>query len=304
MPAPRDTYVNPLLTDVSVAYKNNNFIAESIFPTVMVDKETGLYFVHDKENLRSPTDARRAEFGRANRVTNTLTEAAYALEEKSLEAPISDRVMRQYDDPFDPKRNATELVTEKLYLDREKDLQTTLVAGAATNTDLNGSWSTTTTDIIGLIRTARNQIHRRTTQKANVVLLGKPAYDVLLENAAFIERIKYTGRPTEGVIRQAIAEFFDVERVIIGEAVENTSKEGQADSLDYIWGDNVIVAFVASSPAIEMPSAGYHLTLRDARFIDEWYEKEIKTSFVRANDFYDSKIVVPDALYVYSDVVA
>lgn len=302
---PRDTFVNPLLTNISVAYSNDAYIAGSLFPTVEVDKETGLYFVVDKENLRAPADARRAEFGRANRVSNNLTQAAYALEEKSLEAPISDRVMKQYSDPFDPKANATKLVKDKLLLDKEKDLVTTILGStvAGNNIDSAASWATAATDILAQVRTGRTFIQKSTGKKANTVLLSKDAYDAIMKNTAFIAAVQYTSFPSEGALRQKLAEWFDVERVLVGEAVENTSKEGQADSLDYIWKDLAVVAYVSPNPALETPSAGYELKLKGAEYVDEWYEQEIKTTFVRNNDYYDNKVVDKTALYIITNVV-
>lgn len=303
---PQDTYVNPLLTDVSVAYSNDQYVADSLFPTVVVEKETGVYFVMDKENLRAPADARRAEFGRANRVINTLRQEAFALEEKSLESPISDRIMRQYSDPFNPKANATKLVTDKLMLDKEKDLQAVLLNAAGTNNSLDagGAWSTASTDIVGQVRAGRNYVQKNTGKKANTLLLGKPALDSLLKNQNFIDSIKYVQVVTEEALKNAIKNYFDVERVLFGEAIENTAKEGQTDVLDFVWGDMAVVAYVAPNPALETPSAGYHLQLRDARFVDEWYEQAIKTTFVRANDQFDSKIVDQDALYVITNTNA
>lgn len=304
MPAPRDTYVNPLLTNISVDYKNTSFIAEQVFPSVPVDKESGIYFVaNDKEKLRAPSDARRAEFGRANRVTNGLTEATYSLEERSLETPISDRVMRNYQDPFEPKKNATELVTQKLLLSNEKEVAN-LLLNNGTQVDENGAWSTPSTNLVSKAQTARNAIQLATGMKANTVVIGKPAYDAIMLNTDLADRIKYTGRPTPEVIRNALAEFFDVERVLVGETIENTAKEGQTPTVSWVWSDAVSFLYVPQSAALEIPAAGYRLVQTDQRYVDEWYEQEIKTTFVRANDTFENKIVVPGAIYTYYDVVA
>lgn len=303
MASPTTVFVNQLLTDVSVSYKNDSYIADQLFPTVFVDKITGLYFVSDKENLRAPASALRAEIGRANRVTNTLTTANYSLKEKSLETPISDIVMRNYSNPFDPKRTATQLVTEKLMLDKELDLQTTLLATTRPTLNAANSWSTVGTDIVGQIRTARTSVQKNTGKKANTVVIGKPAWDVLMKNTALLASIQYVSQVTEANIRNAIAAWFDVDRVLVGDAIANTAKEGQTDTMGYLWGNNIIVAYVAPSAQLETPSAGYTLTLKDARYIDEWYEQERKTTFIRANDFYQSKIVDPYAMYVITNAV-
>lgn len=299
---PRTTYVNPLLTDISVAYQSKNLIGEQIFPTVQVDTETGVYFVVDKENLRSPADARRADLGRANRVENTMTTASYALEERSLETPITDRVMRQYKDPFDPKKNATILVSDKLAILKEKEIRATILASGATGLDENSAWATASTDILGHIRTAKNTVLKGCGNDANVMVIGKPALDALLTNTALIDAIKYTQAVTEEALIVALQNYFDIPKVLIGKGVENTAKEGQTDSQDFIWSDEAIVAYVPDAPALETPSAGYLLQLRDARYVDEWREDEIKSSFVRANDFYSAVIVDKNAMYIFTDV--
>lgn len=303
MPAPRTTYVDPLLTNVSVGYKNEQYVAEKFFPTVYVDKETGIYFVKDKENLRAPADARRGEFSRANRVQNTLSEATYTLEEKSLETGISDRVMRNYSDPFNPKSNATELVTEKLLIDNEKDLKTTLLA-AITETEAAGTWATITTDIVGTVRSKAALIKKATGHAPNTALIG---YDTLMsgimKNTAFLDSVKYTSMVNDEVLMGALAKWLNVKQVLIGDAVENTAKEGQTDSQTFIWDDLFILAFVAPSAAIETPSAGYRLVQKDARFVDTWYEQEIKTTFVRANDFYDNKVVDTGAIEIIANTI-
>lgn len=304
MPAPRSTYVDPLLTNVSVAYKNLHYIGEQFFPTVSVDKETGIYFVKDKENLRAPADALRGEFSRANRVSNTLSEATYTLQEKSLETAISDRVMRNYSDPFDPKSNATELVTEKLLLDNEKDLKTTILASGANNTDAAGGWATAGTDIVGTVRSKAGLIQKATGYAPNTALISKDTLDNgILKNTAFLDSVKYTTIVNDSNLLGALAQWLNVERVLVADAVENTAAEGQTDAMSWIWDDLFVLAYVAPRAALETASAGYRLTLNDARFVDTWYEQEIKSTFVRANDFYDNLVVDPTAMEIISDTI-
>lgn len=301
---PRSTYVNKLLTNISLGYKNPNLIADMVFPTVVVDNETGIYFVQDdKAAMRNPADVRRALNGRANRVTSRLTQATYALEEKTLEYAIDKRVMDAAALPFNPKVTATNVVTGQLAVNKEKDLVTTLT-GAVTPTDLSGAWSTTSTDIVGTIRSGRDSILLNTGQEANTLILSKTAFDLALENDDIIERLKYTARATEQTIATALADFFGVDRVLIGKGVENTAKEGQTASTSYIWGEYVVLMYVNPSPAIDMPSAGYHLQLANGRYVDEWVEQANKSTIVRANDFYDPKVIDTGAIKVYSNAAA
>lgn len=298
---PRSTYVNPLLTDLYVGYSSGDFVAEKFFPTVTVEKETGTYFVRDKENLRAPADARRGDLARANRVQNSLTSATFALEEKSLEHAIPDRVLRNYADPFDPKKNGTMLVTEKLKLDNEKDLKTTLLAQSSQVQDISAAWIAGF-DIQGQIRAKRTAIQKATGRKPNQALMGPAARDALLNNTAFKTSIQYVQVVNDANLLDALAKFLGVDGVTIGEAIENTSKEGQADSLDYIWKNELILAYVNPNPAIEDTSLGYRLQQRNVAAVDEWYEQQIKSTFVRATDFYDNYVVDPNCMWYFTNV--
>jgi hypothetical protein len=305
MPAIRDTYVNPLLTDIYVGYGGEqNYIAGALFPTVEVDKETGIYFVRDKENLRAPADARRGEFSRANRVSNTLSQATYTLEEKTLESPISWKLKKNGQIPFDAKKNATMLVTDKLKLDKEIDLQATILAAGAPGLDASTAWATITTDIVGQVRTGRDTIQKNTGKRPNVAVISKLSLNAVMKNTAFLDSIKYVNVVNEESLRSALAAWFDVPRILIADAINNTAKEGQAtDVMDWIWSDNFVLAYVTPTPALEVPTAGYEIKLSDVAAVDEWSEPEIKTDFVRATDYYDNKVVDPSAMYVITNTV-
>jgi hypothetical protein len=304
MPAVRDTYVNPLLTDIYLGYSGEqNYIAGQLFPTVEVDKETGIYFVRDKENLRAPADARRGEFSRANRVTNTLSQATYTLEEKTLESPISWKLRKNGQMPFDPKKNATMLVKDKLALDKEIDLQATILAAGAPGLDAATAWNTISTDIVGQVRTGRDTIQKNTGKRPNVAVISKLSLNAVLKNTAFLASIQYVNVVNEANLRSALAQWFDVERVLIADAINNTAKEGQTDVMDWVWSDNFILAYVTPTPAIEVPTAGYEIKLSGVAAVDEWSEPDIKTDFVRATDYYDNKVVDPNAMYVITNTV-
>lgn len=299
------TFVSPLLTNVFIGYNNPTYVHGRLFPTVQVDKETGIYFVRDKENLRAPADARRGEFARANRVMNNLTQSTYTLEEKTLETAISERVMNNYQDPFDPKKNATMLVADKLSLDEEIDLQATLIAAASgSNTlDTSTSWATISTDIIGQVRVGQDYILKNTGKKANVAVLPRLSRNAILKNTAFIASIQYVQVVNDQALKAAMAAWFDVEEVIFADAINNTSKEGQADVMDWVWQDNFTLAYVEKNPALESTSLGYKLQQANAAYVDEWYEQDKKTTIVRASDFYDNKIVDSACMYFISNTV-
>lgn len=299
---PRSTYVNPLLTNVYIGYTSGDFVADALFPTVTVQKETGTYFIRDKENLRAPADARRGDYARANRVQNSLSAASFSLEEKSLETAIPWRIYKNYSDPFNPKKNATMLVTEKLKLDNELDARATLLGQTSQVQDLSAAWASAAFDISGQIRSRRTSVQKASTKKPNVALMGIAARDAILKNTDFKTSIQYVQVVNDENLLSALAKFLGVQKVVIGEAVQNVAKEGQADSLDYVWKNELILAYVNPNAAIEDTSLAYRLVQEGAAYVDEWTEEANKIDLVRANDFYDNFIVDPTCMWYYTNV--
>jgi hypothetical protein len=89
----------------------------------------------------------------------------------------------------------------------------------------------------------------------NVLVIGPLVLDVLLEHPTVIDRIKYTER---GIVSlDLLATLFDVDRIVVPEAIINSGAEGAADSFDFIYGKNMLLAYANPNPDIEQPSAGY-----------------------------------------------
>lgn len=305
-------YIDQALSDVSIRYTNKNFIADQVFPILPVDKETGLVFKFDKENLRSPQDTTRGDYARSERVDYGLSTVPYGpLLEHSIEVPLSQRLLDMYQTPLQPEINATNTATEKLLIERESGLVGYLGNAAnfpATNkVTLSGTqqWSDyTNSKPFSDIQTGATAILQGSTFKPNTVAMGRAVYDQLVNHPQVTDRLKYTARATNEEVTNAIADLFGVQKVLIGEAISNTANEGQADATSFIWGKNVYLLYVTDTPAVESVSAGYHLVLKDKRFVDKWYEQPIKTQFVRANDFYTRFVMATECIYCIYNAVA
>lgn len=303
-----NTYQDPLLTNVSVKYTNPgvSFIAERLFPQVRVQKKTGIYFTYDKSNLKASDDVRTGK-ARANRVDYELTKTPYGpLVEHSLEYGIEDDEMEQYDSPHNARVDATETLTEKMLINKEKKLATMLtdVAIVTQNVTLTGGDKFSdyaNSNPFDVIQTAKNTIQKNGLLQPNTCTMSYEAWAVMQHHPDLLERIKYSER---GIITEDIFKaLFGFQNLLIGSAVENTGEDGAADAMSYIWGKNMILSYVSPTPKLKAVSAGYHLQLKDARTIDWWDERPVKTQFVRITDYFDPHIVAQEAIYLIKDVV-
>src|SRR3954451_22836411 len=106
-PVQQQVYADAILSNISVAYENKTYIADTIFPELQVKNKTGLYFVYDKSKFRLVNDY-RAPGTRAQQVELGLTQASYGpLLEHALEQKIEWNVRDEQTDPFDLEVDAT-----------------------------------------------------------------------------------------------------------------------------------------------------------------------------------------------------
>lgn len=74
--------VDKLLSNISVKYRNENFIAEDVFPRVPVKKESDVYRTYDRD-FRLPETIRSSK-GVAKEHNFEVSTAPYVLEQHSL----------------------------------------------------------------------------------------------------------------------------------------------------------------------------------------------------------------------------
>lgn len=304
---PQSVYVDPLLTNVYLGYSNTMLIADTLFPKVPVTKESGIYFKNDKSNLVEPGSTKRALNGVANRVTGTLTPETYTLEEHVLEEWIDDRILKTYDDPFNPRSNATNRIAGQLMIEKENELITTLNAATSTSTngvDAGGNWNTAATDLRTVVKTGNNYIHTRVGVRANTLVLDQLTYDAIIsKNTDFKGSIAYTSDKTEENLKRLLAGYFDVANVVVAGGIKQSAAVDGTGS--FLWSTKGIayLAFINPTPAIEEPSAGYQFVKNDMTYVDVRREEGAKSDVVRSTDFYTMKVVDEDCVYKFLDTV-
>lgn len=302
--------VDPMLTDVAIAYSNDAYIASEVFPAYAVKKQSGKHFVYDRGRFRV-NDNLRNSGSNSNEVTLALTTgSAYFAEDHALKQFVADDDVDNAITPTDPLIDAAENVSEMHLIARETELATMLAdTGVMTqNTTLSGTsqWSDyTNSDPVANVRTAMQAIHNAIHVNPNTLILGKQVYDKLLDHPAFIERIKYSAL---GVMTpELLARIFGVDRVLVGAAGYNSAKEGQTDSMAYIWGKHAILAYINPRTAPKMITLGFTYTWKEMQVerLRGSDEEDRKGTYVRVgNHYYDQKIVAAAAGYLIKNAVA
>jgi hypothetical protein len=312
MPSPdiNDAHVDQLLTIFSHAYTQEaeNYIADKVFPVIPVTKKSakiGIYtkadWFMDDAGLRAPA-TESTETGYATEFDD------YNCENYAVHKKVPDEVRENTDEPFNPDLSATSIVTDRLLMKREVKFSTDFIKTSfwGTSTDLVAApW-----DDYGLsnpiidVDTARDVVHSTTAREVNTGVMGRKVITALRNHPDLIEKIKYTQR---GVLTiDLIAALLNINRLLIGNAIYNTAKKGQAASYSYIVGNSVLLMYVTPRPGLLEPSAGYIFHWKNfgaLSYIRRVRDDKRRYDMIEGNTYFDQKAVGVDLGYYYYNVV-
>ena len=304
-PLVEDVHTDSVLSGVSIKYTNDELIADQVLPVVPVKKESDLYYIYTR-NWKLP-QSKRAAGAEANEVEWNMSTGTYTTEEYALKDLIPDRVRANADNPLDMDVDTTENLTELVQLGREKRVadivfgaanygaQTSALAGANQWDDYAGS------DPIGDVRDAKAIVHAASGKMPNTMVIGYQAYLKLLDHPDVLERIKYTQKGL--VTTDLLASLFEVDKILVGKALYDTTQEGVAESLSYVWGKSVALVYAQKSPGLKQVSFGYQFQSRGFR-TKKWRVEGRDGDFIEAGEIRDEKLVAAATGYLYTTVVS
>lgn len=319
MPQSVDFVIDPLLTRLAINYVNGSFIADNVAPRLDVDTEYGWYYVFDqnKEAFRIENDLRTG-ITRANRVDYDLSLAKYGpILEHSLEQGVTNREKRLLGDDV-ARQRATTNVMQKIMLNHEKmvadmfsdpSIVTQNITDAGTD-----QWSNTSnTNMFTQVQLAFDTIAATgldTTGMKKVMLLPYPVWSVLRNLAQLTARMSTASLRTP-LTNEMLTALFDVDEIWVANARINTAAKGQSPSISYVWGaHNAWFFYTTGTPTLTNVNPMYTLQLRNpgggeqaGRYVDSWYEQEVKTEFIRCTDFFEPYMVAPQLVYMLQNVI-
>lgn len=313
MPQVKDTHIDAALTQISVGYKNEEFIGAQLLKEVPVDKDSDKYWVFDQDMFDLVDDRIRPKTV-ANEIDYTLSTDTYYCDGHALREAVSDRERANADSGIDLDAGATENVMGRIELGREKriaDKLTTLTTyDAALRTTLAGNdqWSDyTNSDPIGKIEAAKRLVHKAIGLMPNTLFMGAEVYDKLKWHSKLIEYYKYSQK---GVLTlDMLKELFGVKNIVVGNALYTTTAKGQTRTLGYIWGKDAGLLYVPDRPAQKTPAFGYSFVWRipqgqNGRVVYKYREEGRHADFIEAEEYVDEKTTVQKAGYLFKAAVA
>lgn len=279
--------IDPILTTHAQGYVRPGNVGRFLFPTAPVGMYGGNVIEFDKRSFRR-YNSKRAPGSATKRITFGHQGKPYAIVPSALEAvvPNENRNDAQAVPGFDLAADSVDGVLDTLELEHECECAD--IARDAGNYDndhkvaLTGQnrWAGSSADPTKDIATARTAIRESIGIRPNTVILSARSFEALEFSESIIDRIKYTGR--DAVTAEILAKLWNVANVHVAEAVV---AEGQDDDFGDVWGNDVIVAYVApptggNRRSAARPSYGYTYTITGMPVVRQPYPDQNANSWI------------------------
>lgn len=271
---PSQVHVDVPLTNLTVAYAQDRegFVADKVFGTVSVSKQSDKYYIYDREGLRDGDVKILAPRTEVQRVGMSVSTDSYYADVRGLGMDFDEQTLANEDEMLETRAQGAEVLMEKILIDRETRWANAFFNTGIWGTDINGvasgavagtsiiHWDdyTNSTPIIDVTYLHRLFKLKSGGYKANTMTVSRAVRDALVNNPAILARLNggATVSNTALVTNAKLAEIFDVEAFLVMDAVSNTAAEGLTDAIDFIGGDNVLLSYKPASMGRRTPASG------------------------------------------------
>jgi hypothetical protein len=295
---------NTALTEVAIGWKNPAFVLGGVAATVPVAKESDVYHQWNKEDfyrneaeeVLPGDDAPRGGWKLDPAVSYQTACIKYAW-------PIPDRVRRNMDPAIASEVNAVRRCMDKIGLKKERTIAQALSTpgswGSSKTLAAGTTWYRVTTsgyqgkpieDIDALAETIQGKIGF----EINTLAMNRITFRVLRRHPDILELVKYTGTAPARVTLAALAELFEVPRILVCNAIYNSAGEGLAGVYAPVMDAALWMGYVSPRPAVDEPSAAYVFEVGGPS-VRTWREDSKEQDVVEAQENFVFKITAADA---------
>lgn len=302
-----DSYTDLPLTQLSIAYMNEqeDYIADRIAPAVSVNQRAGEIYEYGKELLRLDYTHRDVG-GEYNEVRIEPSKSSFFyLKDRGLDAPVYMEDVEQAEDPLEPRQDVAEFLTQKMLLDREYTLASQLTQSNLGGKTLTGDdrWNQDGTDSTPFkdIQEGIDDIKDKSGKTPNILVLSRDTMSALRNHPQVIERIKYTGTPTDDTVREAIRDAFRLDDVLEGKTQAHDGGTG----FNNVWHNKAILLYRERQPRLKSVSLAktiewngwLNVQTFEAMNTMEGFKRKID-SIIRVEHMLDQVIMDSDCGYV------
>ena len=304
--------VDKILSGVSSAYIPAGYISEQILPVIQAEQYSGKLAKYGDSHLRIERSVTGGE-GKYRRVSPILREQqSFEVEGHGLEGIITKRDRKNLDAPYKAEEDEVMGLTAQIWLEKEKLLADTLsdTSVLTQNVTLSGTdqfSDYTNSDPIDVIVTAKRAVYNGSGIAPNFASMDWNTAEVLRYHPVLLDALGFKDNRPGGLTDDELARALNVRKVFVAQALYNSAKEGQADSLSAVWGKHIVLGVAPDKAVPYQVSLGYRIQMR-GQGPRKVYKYAInnppETTGILVEDEYDYLISNVGAGYLIKDAIA
>jgi hypothetical protein len=304
----------------AIAYEYNaeasqrGFIGQVILPVFDVPEQSADYPKIPIEALIKIQDTKRAPRANYARSDYEFKTGTYACEEHGWEELVDDVEAALYRRYFDAEEVAIKRAVDIINRGKENRIGAMIFnSGNFTVADVAIAWNTPATAVPRTNVIAGRQAMRAASGlEPNVGVCSKKVFETFLLTAEIKDALKYTNPIEIGGFeaqKRVAAMYLGLDEILVGNAIKDTAKKGQAASLGDIWDDEYFGLFKVSSGGNDLrePVVGRtFLWTADSPglLVTEQYREEKKRSNVyRVRENLDEAFIFQGAGYLLGNII-
>ncbi|MDH5738742.1 MAG: hypothetical protein OEY77_00285 [Nitrospira sp.] len=308
----RDLHIDSVLTNMSVQYRNEDMIWREVMPEVKVNKRSDLYWKYAKENGFRIYDDKIGPKSEANEIDFAVSTDNYSVKDHALADYVAQEEIDNSDSPLAPESDANDFINQCLDVSQEQRVSGIVFAAGTypvgNKVTLSGTsqWSDSADNPIKNVQDAVEGCFMR----ANTLIFGIDAWLVFRRLPEILDAVKaIAGTNLNGGLAtpSAVANLFEVDRILIGRSRYITTKEGQTATFARLWGKHMAALHIkAGNPGIRSVTFGKTF-VETARVTTRMFDqkKGLKGShYIKVGFNSDEKIIASDLGYFIENAVA
>ena len=290
MPTINKIHNDKILSELSVQYKNAEYIADEVFPKLPVKKLSDKYYIFVKD-FKIPETIRSIK-GIAREASFDLSTASYNLEKHSLKDYVSDDEKDNYD-LKDLLADTTEFLTDKIKLRKEK-ITADLIDNTGTwslgvSLAATGLWTSNSvgSNPIPVIDTGASTIITYSGVKPNRMILPRDGFVACKHHVSILDRVKYTSKEMTVATLEGL---FDMEKILVPTVQYDTAAPGVAASVSALWADFALLYYHRPNAGAKSMVTG-RMIQKVRPSVRRWRDDEREAEAVEVTEHFQPRIV-------------
>jgi hypothetical protein len=308
--SPTQVHKNTFMSNLSVQYKNDDYIGEELMPVLPVDKKSNAFPTYPKRERLGGIDDSLKNHSNANELSQSRGEDSYQLADYGLQDFVPGDTLENEDPAFDEMVDLQEGLLEQLALNREIRIATILntAGNFGSSVTLSGSdqWDASTGGApIKDLQTAISTVWTGRGPGDLVGFCSIDVWNVLSRHAQTLDLYKGT---LPGLTKMdRLAQELGLSKILVGAARKDTANSGQTASYSRIWGKHFGVVRVARRASLRNASFGYTLRMRNHPTSYQWFDpkKGVAGTYNAKVAFSEQhKVVASDTGYLIVNAIS